>query len=154
MVLPTHRTNEKPNNGKNSPFNIEAPNSKTRIWYHWFNIRFRQYMILEVFLIITLIIVLYKLQTLSWQNNQVIEMVSSINSRMIILEGKIVSGKPNENSKPVEQSDVLKNMEKEQPINDWKQSNTEELITPPPPPLNLPNNISNIPQKRSHIECS
>ncbi|PIC53549.1 hypothetical protein B9Z55_000321 [Caenorhabditis nigoni] len=76
MVLPTHRTNEKPNNGKNSPFNIEAPNSKTRIWYHWFNIRFRQYMILEVFLIITLIIVLYKLQTLSWQNNQVIEMVT------------------------------------------------------------------------------
>ncbi|PIC53768.1 hypothetical protein B9Z55_000333 [Caenorhabditis nigoni] len=106
-------------------------------------------MILEIFLIITLIMVLYKLQTLSNQNNQVIEMVSSINSRMITLEGRIVSGKPNENSKPLEQSisDVLKNLKIELPI-DSKQSTAEELITPPPPPsLNLSNNNSNISKK-------
>ncbi|PIC53615.1 hypothetical protein B9Z55_000325 [Caenorhabditis nigoni] len=146
MVLPTHRTNEKPNNGKNSPFIIEEPNSKSKIWYHWLNIRFRQYMILEIFLIITLIMVLYKLQTISSQNNQVIEMVSSINSRMIILEGKIISGKPNENLKPLEQSidDVLKNM-KMYSLDDSKQSKSEESITPPP--VNLPNNSSNIPKK-------
>ncbi|CAO4360044.1 unnamed protein product [Caenorhabditis nigoni] len=96
MVLPTHRTNEKPNDGKNSSFVIEEPNSKKQIWYHWFNTRFRQYMILEILLTISLIMIFYRLQTISNQNNQVIEMVSSINSRMIILEGKIISGKPND----------------------------------------------------------
>ncbi|PIC53784.1 hypothetical protein B9Z55_000334 [Caenorhabditis nigoni] len=151
MVLPAHRTNEKPNNGKNNQFIIEEPNSKKQIWYHWFNIRIRQYMILEIFLIITLIMVLYKLQTLSNQNNQVIEIVSSMKSQMSILERKVVSGKPNEernheNSKPMEYSisDVFKNMEMEA-INDLKQSKTEELITPPP--LNLSNNSSNLPKK-------
>ncbi|CAO4360042.1 unnamed protein product [Caenorhabditis nigoni] len=148
MVLPTHRTNEKQNYIKNNPFVIEETNSKTKIWYHWLNIRFRQYMILEIFLIITLIMVLYKLQTISSQNNQVIEMVSSINSRMIILEGKLVSGKRNENSKPMEQSisDVFKDMKMKHPINEWKQSETEESITPSPP-LDLSNNISIIPKK-------
>ncbi|CAO4360021.1 unnamed protein product [Caenorhabditis nigoni] len=153
MVLPTHRTNEKPNDGKNSQFNIEEPNSKKQIWYHWFNIRIRQYMILEIFLIISLIMIIYKLQTISSQNNQVIEMVSSINSRMIILEGEVVSGKPNEkgkyeNSKPLEQSitDVLKDVKMEKPINDMRESKYEELITPPAP-LNLSNNSSNLPKK-------
>ncbi|PIC53651.1 hypothetical protein B9Z55_000327 [Caenorhabditis nigoni] len=45
--------------------------------YHWFKIRIRPYMILEIFLIITLIMVLYKQQTLSNQNDQVIEMVTT-----------------------------------------------------------------------------
>ncbi|CAO4360038.1 unnamed protein product [Caenorhabditis nigoni] len=147
MVLPTHRTNEKPTNDKNSPFVIEEPNSKKQIWYRWFNIRFRQYMILESFLIISLIVVLFKLQTITSQNSQVIEMVSSINSRMIILEGKIVSGKPNGNSKPLEQSisDALNKM-KMYSLDDSKQSKSEELITPPPP-LTLSNSNSNISKK-------
>ncbi|UMM10286.1 hypothetical protein L5515_000130 [Caenorhabditis briggsae] len=73
---------------------------------------------------------------------------------MIILEGKVVSGKPSENSKLLEQSaaDVLKNMVMEQRIIDSKQpkADNEELITPPPPPpppQNLSNNDSNIPKK-------
>ncbi|PIC53668.1 hypothetical protein B9Z55_000328 [Caenorhabditis nigoni] len=145
MVLPTHRTNEKPNNGKNNQFIIEEQNSKKQIWYHWFNIRIRQYMILEIFLIITLIMVLYKLQTLSDQNNQVIEIVSSMKSQMSILERKVVSGKPNGNSKPLEQSisDALNKM-KMYSLDDSKPSKTEDLITPP---LNLPNNNSNISKK-------
>ncbi|PIC53688.1 hypothetical protein B9Z55_000329 [Caenorhabditis nigoni] len=132
MVLPTHR-------------NIEEPNSGKQPWSYWFNIRIRQYMILEKLFLISLIMIFYRLQTLSNQNNQVIEMVSSINSRMIILEGKIVPGKPNENSKPMEQSisDVLKDMKMEQPINDSKPSKTEELINSPAS-LNIPTNISNI----------
>ncbi|CAO4360027.1 unnamed protein product [Caenorhabditis nigoni] len=67
---------------------------------------------------------------------------------MIILEGKVVSGKPNQNTKPFEQSivDVLKNMKTEKPINASKSSKTEELINLPPP-LNLSNNIPNISQK-------
>ncbi|CAO4360036.1 unnamed protein product [Caenorhabditis nigoni] len=65
------------------------------------------------------------------------------------LERKIAYGKPNENSKPLEQSivDVLKNMKMEQTINDLKKSDceTEDSITPPP--LNVSHNISNISKK-------
>ncbi|CAO4360024.1 unnamed protein product [Caenorhabditis nigoni] len=88
----------------------------------------------------------YKLQTISNQNNQIIEMVSSIQSQISILERKIAYGKPNENSKPMEQSivAVLENTNME-PINEPKQSETEELITPPP--LDLSNNISTIAEK-------
>ncbi|CAO4360046.1 unnamed protein product [Caenorhabditis nigoni] len=148
MVLPFHRTSEKPNDGKKIPFVIKEPNSKKLIWYHWLNIRFRQYMILEILLIINLILIFSRLQTISNQNNQVIEMVSSMKSQISNLERKIASGKPNEKSKPLEQSivDVLKNMKMEQPINDSKQPKSEELITPPAP-LNPSNNISNIPKK-------
>ncbi|CAO4360029.1 unnamed protein product [Caenorhabditis nigoni] len=47
----------------------------------------------------------FKLQTITDQNNQVMEMVSSMKSQISNLERKIVSGKPNENSKkPSEQS--------------------------------------------------
>ncbi|CAO4360040.1 unnamed protein product [Caenorhabditis nigoni] len=129
------------------PFLIESPSSKTQKWYHWCNISFRQHMILKTFVIISLIMIFYRLQTISNQNNQVIEMVSSMKSQIAILERKVVSGETNENSKPLEQSisDVLKNMEMEA-INDLIPSKTEKLITPPPP-LTLPNNISNIPKK-------
>ncbi|PIC53514.1 hypothetical protein B9Z55_000319 [Caenorhabditis nigoni] len=154
MVLPTYRTNEKPNNGSDSSSPNPVPpakgelNSKKQMWYHWFNISFRQYMILEFFLIITLIMVLCQLQTISCQNNQVIEMVSSMKSQISNLERKLISRKPGENSKPLEQpiSDVLKNMKKEQPIKNSKPSKTEKLLTPPSP-LNLSNNIPNIPKK-------
>ncbi|CAO4360022.1 unnamed protein product [Caenorhabditis nigoni] len=93
-------------------------------------------MILEIFLIISLIVVLYKLQTITNQNNQVMEMVSAMKSQLSILERQIVSGKPNENiKKPLEQ-----------PINGSKPSKTEEVIAPPAP-LFISNNISNIPKK-------
>ncbi|CAO4360034.1 unnamed protein product [Caenorhabditis nigoni] len=140
MVLPTHC----------KQLNIGEPNSKKQKWSQWFNIRIRQYMILEILVIISLIMIFYRLQTLSNQNNQVIEMVSSMKSKISDLERKIASGRPNDITKSLEQTitDALKNMKMEQqPINDSKPSKTEELITPPPPPLNVSNNISNIPKK-------
>ncbi|CAO4360035.1 unnamed protein product [Caenorhabditis nigoni] len=115
MVLPTHRTNEKPKNGSDSsspnpvPLAIGEPNSKRQKWPQWFTTRIQSYMILEIFLIITLIMVLCQLQTISCQNNQVIEM----NIREL--------------------------------VNDLQQFEIEELISSPP--LNILNNISNIPKK-------
>ncbi|PIC35816.1 hypothetical protein B9Z55_015050 [Caenorhabditis nigoni] len=103
---------------RTNTFDIEEPNTKTKIWYQWINNRIRQYMILEIFFVISLIMVLYRLQTLSNQNDRVLEMV---NSRFGIIERKIellVSRKPNQDispfdiTQPLEQSiaDVLKNM--------------------------------------------
>ncbi|PIC31872.1 hypothetical protein B9Z55_012420 [Caenorhabditis nigoni] len=88
----------------------------TKRWYHWFNIRIRQYMILEMFFFISLIMIFYRLQTISNQNNQVIEMVYSLKSQIMILESKVVTGKPNEernyeNTKPLEQYDLFKKPE-------------------------------------------
>ncbi|PIC55762.1 hypothetical protein B9Z55_000090 [Caenorhabditis nigoni] len=129
MILPLHRN-----------FVGEEPNSKTRIWYHWFNIRIRQYMVLETLFFVSLIMIFYRLQTIFNQNNQVIEMVSSMksqfDSQMNILERKVASGKPNENSKHLEQSiaDVLRKMKMEQPFCDSNLSKSEKI------PLNL--NIS------------
>ncbi|CAO4360028.1 unnamed protein product [Caenorhabditis nigoni] len=127
--------------------NIEEPNSRKQPWSHWFNIRIRQFMILEILLIISLTMIFYRLQTLSNQNNQVIKMVSSMKSQISNSDRRIVSEKPNENSKPPEQSisDVLENTNMEQLVNDPKESKTEELITPPP--LILSNSNSNIPKK-------
>ncbi|CAO4360026.1 unnamed protein product [Caenorhabditis nigoni] len=127
--------------------NIEEPNSRKQSWSRWFNIRIRHYMIPEILLIISLIMIFYRLQTISIQNDQVIEMVSSMKSQINNLERKMVSGKSNENLKPLEQpvSDVSKNMNMVQPINDLKESKTEELT--PPPPLKLSKNDSNISKK-------
>ncbi|PIC53738.1 hypothetical protein B9Z55_000331 [Caenorhabditis nigoni] len=133
MVLPTHVKH----------LNIEKLSSNKQKWSQWFTTRIRQYMILETLFFISLIMIFYRLQTLSNQNNQVIEMISSMKSQISILESKILSGKQNDNTKPLEQTitDELKNIKME-PIIDSKQSETEELITPPP--LNIPTNISNI----------
>ncbi|PIC32603.1 hypothetical protein B9Z55_012870 [Caenorhabditis nigoni] len=148
MVLPEHKTN----------LSVEEPSSENRIWHHWFNVRIRQFMILEILLMISLIMIFYRLQTISNQNDQVIEMVSfeskifisfnslhvsSMKSQVTMLERKVMNGKPNENSTPLEQSiaDVLKNLKMEQPINFSKQSKTEKLVTPHPP-FNPSNNIS------------
>ncbi|CAO4360041.1 unnamed protein product [Caenorhabditis nigoni] len=116
--------------------------------YRWFNTRFRQYMSLRFVLIVSLTLMFYTLRTISNQNNQIIEMVSSIRSQISILESKIVSGKLNENSKPMEQSivDVLENTNME-PVNEPKQSETDNEEFTTPPPLNLSNNISNNPKK-------
>ncbi|CAO4361445.1 unnamed protein product [Caenorhabditis nigoni] len=156
-MLPTHITKEKPNDGSNAftpnpvpqklPFVDEEQTSKKQIWYHWFNIRIRQYMTMETFFFISLVVIFYRLQTISNQNNQVIEMVSSMKSQISILGREVATGKLNKernqfdvNTKPLEQSiaDVLKNMKME-PIKDSRESETEELITPP---LNLNISIS------------
>ncbi|PIC35805.1 hypothetical protein B9Z55_015044 [Caenorhabditis nigoni] len=100
---------------------IEQPRSKTKIWYHWFNIRFRQYLILEIFLVISLIMIHSRLQAISNQNDRVLEIVNSMQSQFEHMERKIeslVSRKPkqdinqSDNTKPLEHSiaDVLKNM--------------------------------------------
>ncbi|PIC35818.1 hypothetical protein B9Z55_015051 [Caenorhabditis nigoni] len=99
---------------------MEEPRTKTKLWYHWLNVRFRQYMILEIFFVISLIMVLCRLQTISNQNDRVLEMVNSMHSRFGNMERKLeafVSQKSNqdehqfESNKPLEQSidDVLKN---------------------------------------------
>ncbi|CAO4373680.1 unnamed protein product [Caenorhabditis nigoni] len=112
-LCPRHRKNT---------FDVEEPNTKTKIWYHWLNIRFRQYMILEIFFVISLIMMLYRLQTLSNQNDRVLEMVNSMHSQFGKMERKIellFSQKPNQdvshqfgNIEPLEQSiaNVLKTM--------------------------------------------
>ncbi|PIC35833.1 hypothetical protein B9Z55_015061 [Caenorhabditis nigoni] len=94
----------------------------TRIWHHWFNIRVRQYMILEIFFIISLIMILYRFQTISNQNDRVLEMVNSMHSRFGNIERKLESLisriqnadiNPFHNTEPLEQSiaDELKSME-------------------------------------------
>ncbi|CAO4374961.1 unnamed protein product [Caenorhabditis nigoni] len=100
---------------------IEKPNTKTRMWHQWFNTRIRQYMILEIFFVISLIIVLYRFQTISNQNDRVLAMVKSMQSQIGSIERKLDSldfRKTNQdksqfdNIKHLEQSiaDVLQNM--------------------------------------------
>ncbi|CAO4374889.1 unnamed protein product [Caenorhabditis nigoni] len=135
--IETHRTN--PIHRRNT-FDIEEPNTKTKIWYHWFNTRFRQLMILEIFFIISLIMILYKLQTMSNQNDRVSEMVNSMQSQFDNMERKIellVSQKPNQNisqsdnNKPLEKSnaDVLNSME-------LPTQNSTEKMEPTVPQIN------------------
>ncbi|CAO4374886.1 unnamed protein product [Caenorhabditis nigoni] len=102
-------------------FDIEEPNTKTKIWFKWFKTRISQYMILEVFVVISLIWIFYRLETISNQNDRVLEMVNSMHSQLGNMERKIellVSRKPNQdisqsdNTKPLGQpiADVLNNM--------------------------------------------
>ncbi|CAO4375193.1 unnamed protein product [Caenorhabditis nigoni] len=94
MIPTTHKTSSE-------------PHTNTRIWSHWFNIRIRQYMILEIFFFISLFMIFYRLQTISNQNDRVLEMVSSMERKLEAL----VSQKPGEDIKqlddtqPLEQSD-------------------------------------------------
>ncbi|CAO4374980.1 unnamed protein product [Caenorhabditis nigoni] len=116
MLPTTHSENPKKN-----PFKIEEP-STAKIWYQWINNRIRQWMTLEIFYFISLVLILYRLQTLSDQNDKVLEIVNSMQSRFDRMERKIdslVSGKSNQdrsqfdNIEPLEQSraDVRKSME-------------------------------------------
>ncbi|CAO4374973.1 unnamed protein product [Caenorhabditis nigoni] len=106
-------------NRKKNKFEIEEP----KTWYQWINNRIRSYMTLEIFYFISLVLILYRLQTLSNQNDRVLEMVNSMQSQFTIsnLERKLealVSQKPKqgispfENTEPLEQSipDVLNTM--------------------------------------------
>ncbi|PIC36251.1 hypothetical protein B9Z55_015317 [Caenorhabditis nigoni] len=84
-------------------FDIEEPETKRKIWYHWLNIRLRQYMILEILFFISLIMIFYKLQTLSNQNDRVLEMISSIERKVEALAAR----KPKED---MEKSDGAQKM--------------------------------------------
>ncbi|CAO4374887.1 unnamed protein product [Caenorhabditis nigoni] len=129
-MLPTTH-NPDPSNGSGADssshiqwkntFDIEEPNTKTKFWYRWLNIRIRQYRILEILFFTSLSMILYRLQTISNQNDRVLEMVDSMHSQFANMERKIellVSRKPNQdisqfdNTKPLEQpiADVVKNM--------------------------------------------
>ncbi|CAO4375190.1 unnamed protein product [Caenorhabditis nigoni] len=121
FIPPIHRTNPNPGSDAgssrfahtSSTFEIEAPKTKGKLWYHWFNIRIRQYMILEIFFFACLFMIFYKLQTISNQNNWVLEMVSALDRKV----EAFASQKANEdkrqfdNTKPLEHSAELKNME-------------------------------------------
>ncbi|PIC35697.1 hypothetical protein B9Z55_014974 [Caenorhabditis nigoni] len=128
MIPTTHRANQNHESDSSSrvprtnTFYIEEPNVKTKLWYHWFNIRIRQYMILEVFFFISLFMIFYRLQTIYNQNDRVLEMVNSMKSQYGNMERKIellVSRKPDQgispfdNTEPLEQSiaDVPQNLE-------------------------------------------
>ncbi|CAP28178.1 Protein CBG08332 [Caenorhabditis briggsae] len=125
-MLPT-RHSINPNHGsdanfiRNNTFGVEEPNTKTTIWYKWISNRIRQYMIPEIFYFISLVLILYRLQTLSNQNDRVLETINSMQSKFANMERKIeslVSQKPNQdispfdNTEPLEQSiaNVLKSM--------------------------------------------
>ncbi|PIC36237.1 hypothetical protein B9Z55_015310 [Caenorhabditis nigoni] len=144
FIPPIHRTNPNPGSEAGSSrfahtrstIDIEAPKTKAKLWYHWFNIRIRQYMIIEIVFFISLFMIFYKLQTVSNQNNRVLEMVSSMERKLEAL----VSQKSNKDSsqfdktKPLEQSTELKNTKLaaqdststiEPPIFNLNQSTTE-----------------------------
>ncbi|CAP21250.1 Protein CBG24704, partial [Caenorhabditis briggsae] len=70
---------------------IEETNTKTRICHQWFNTRIRQYMILEIFFVISLIMILSRFQTISNQNERVLEMVKSMQSQIGTMERKLDS---------------------------------------------------------------
>ncbi|CAO4375195.1 unnamed protein product [Caenorhabditis nigoni] len=103
MISATHKTSSE-------------PNTKTRTWSYWFNIRIRQYMIMEIFFFISLFMIFYRLQTLSNQNDRVLEMVSTMERKLEALQ--LASQKPDhdiskfDSTKPQEQDAELSNMKK------------------------------------------
>ncbi|CAO4374975.1 unnamed protein product [Caenorhabditis nigoni] len=116
-MLPTSNSG----NPKKNEFEIEQPIKKTKLWYQWINACIRQYMIPEIFYFICLILILYRLQTLSNQNDRVLEIVNSMKSQFGNMERKLeslVTKKSNHDVRPLdntgnlEQSiaDVLKSM--------------------------------------------
>ncbi|PIC35830.1 hypothetical protein B9Z55_015058 [Caenorhabditis nigoni] len=74
-----------------STFETEDPNTKTRMWHHWFNIRVRQYMILEIFFVISLVMILYRFQTVSNQNELALKRINSMHYRFGNIERKLES---------------------------------------------------------------
>ncbi|CAO4374979.1 unnamed protein product [Caenorhabditis nigoni] len=102
-------------NPKKNRLELEEPN-KTKTWYKWINDRIRQYMTLEIFYFISLVLILYRLQTLSNQNDRVFEIVNSMQSQFGDLERKIeafLSQKHNQDQSPFDNAEPLK-----QPIAD------------------------------------
>ncbi|PIC36238.1 hypothetical protein B9Z55_015311 [Caenorhabditis nigoni] len=102
MIPTTHGINP----GLSNKFYIKEPNTKITIGPHWFNTRIRQYMILEIMFFISLLMIFCRLQTISNQNDRVLEMISSMERKLETL----ASQKPNQdirqfdNIKPLEQS--------------------------------------------------
>ncbi|CAO4375200.1 unnamed protein product [Caenorhabditis nigoni] len=89
------------------------PHTNTRIWYHWFNIRVRQFMILEIFLIISLFMIFCRLQTISNQNHRVLEMISSINRKLEALTSQTPDQDTSkfDKTQPLEQSNGVQQTE-------------------------------------------
>ncbi|PIC35823.1 hypothetical protein B9Z55_015054 [Caenorhabditis nigoni] len=91
-------------------FKAEEPNTTTRMWHQWFNIRVRQYMILEIFFVISLIMILYRFQTISNQNDRVLEMIKSMQSKFGKMERKLeslISQTQNQDISPFDSSESL-----------------------------------------------
>ncbi|CAO4375198.1 unnamed protein product [Caenorhabditis nigoni] len=103
MLPNTHKTSSRLSN----IFMIEQPNPKTKIWYHWFNIRIREYRFMEIFFFISLIMVFYRLQTISNQNDRVLEMASSMERKLEELAAQKSDQDISkfEKTQPLEQSD-------------------------------------------------
>ncbi|PIC35699.1 hypothetical protein B9Z55_014975 [Caenorhabditis nigoni] len=129
MIPTTHKPDPNPDSGADSSiliqwkntFDIEELNTKTKFCYKWLNIRIRQYRILEILFFTSLSMILYRLQTISNQNDRVFEMVNSMHSQFANMERKIellVSQKQNQdinqsgNTEPLKKSngDVLNSM--------------------------------------------
>ncbi|CAO4374880.1 unnamed protein product [Caenorhabditis nigoni] len=96
MIPTTHRTNSDASyvfddispdliHGRNKLY-TEEPNVKPPLWYQWFNIQIRQLMILEIFFFISLTLIIYRLQTISNQNDLILEKVNSMQSELGYLE--------------------------------------------------------------------
>ncbi|EFO92878.1 hypothetical protein CRE_09973 [Caenorhabditis remanei] len=61
-------------------FQIEESTSKNEIWQEWIRNRLRHYMILELLFSICLVLILWKQDHISSQNDKTIELISSIQS--------------------------------------------------------------------------
>ncbi|CAO4375197.1 unnamed protein product [Caenorhabditis nigoni] len=77
------------------------------MWYHWFNIRIREYRLLEIVFFACLFMIFYRLQTISNQNDRVLEMVSAMERKLEALAAQ----EPDQDirnfdrTQPLEQSD-------------------------------------------------
>ncbi|CAO4374976.1 unnamed protein product [Caenorhabditis nigoni] len=139
MLPTTHSGNPKKN-----AFEIDEPKKKTK-WYQRINNRNRRYMTVEYLYLISLVLILYRLQTLSDQNHRILKMVNSMQSQFGSVERNsesLVSGKSNQdrskfdNIEPLEPSiaNVPKNMkfpkqdstDKAKPINPQVKQSTSK----------------------------
>ncbi|PIC36239.1 hypothetical protein B9Z55_015312 [Caenorhabditis nigoni] len=53
------------------------------MWYHWFKIRIREYRLLEIFFFACLFMIFYRLQTISNQNDRILEMFNGKKTRLV-----------------------------------------------------------------------
>ncbi|PIC35831.1 hypothetical protein B9Z55_015059 [Caenorhabditis nigoni] len=143
-----------------STFETEDPNTTTRMWHHWFNIRVRQYMILEIFFVISLIMILYRFQTMSNQNELALERINSMHSRFGNIERKLesliylISLKQNEDISPFDISESVERSIANEMKRIVEQSIADELKSKKFPKQNSTDNVqSKIPgTKQSTFE--
>ncbi|CAO4374978.1 unnamed protein product [Caenorhabditis nigoni] len=141
-------------------FYTEDPNTTTRMWHHWFNIRVRQYMILEILFIISLIMILYRFQTISNKNDRVLERINSMHYRFGNIERKLesliylISLKQNEDISPFDISESVERSIANEMKRIVEQSIADELKSKNFPKQNSTDNVqSKIPKtKQSTFE--